>query len=118
MQRIADDSQVAGAALDVDTDAIPLTTIKNLIVLDQIAIRPKIDATCIITKQDARFATVMNAIVPHYVVGIAVSDGYTVAAIAIDKIVLCQSVLNTPAPEYAEVVSFQSALCNARSLRA
>ncbi len=72
--------------------------------------RPKILAARVVTKQDARLATIHNFIVAHRIVGIAMPDGDSIIAIATNLILFRQAEFTPPTPKNPLAVAFQAIL--------
>ena len=78
------------------------------IVFNDIAIGPEIQTSIFVAEQNAERTTVANLIVSHHVVGVVVANGNAVEFVAVDDVVFGQTVFDTPAPEDALTVSFQT----------
>ena len=99
------------------THAVGTTAVCNPVVLDQIPVGPKIMASRNPTKQNADLTTVGDSIAAHHVVGVIVANGNSIAAVAVDVVVLGKAKLDTPAPIQPLVVAIQPIVLNQRSLR-
>ena len=114
---IADEANVFGFASDFNSGTIVITAVFDNVVFDHVAIRPEVESSIFVAKQDSELAAVANLVIPHHVVGVVVPDGDAVQSVAIDDVIFCQSVFDAPAPEDALTVAFQLIAANNRSLR-
>ncbi len=114
---VAGESNIFCLAGHFDCSAVFTAVVFDDVVLDHIAVGPEVDASVFIAEQNSKLAAVPNLVVAHHVVGVVVSDRHTVQVVAVNHVVFRKSILDTPAPEDALTISFESVSANDRSLR-